>query len=82
MSNGGVPREARSPLIFAAAAANAWLRGLSIPRVALHYRYEPLTALLLIWRFRRDYGAVHVGRFVPAGVLKKAGELFGRQDEV
>ncbi len=49
---------------------------------ALHYRYEPLTALLLIWRFRRDYGAVHVGRFVPAGALKKAAELFGRQDEV
>ncbi len=49
-NNGGLPRELRSELIYAAAAANAWLRGLSLPEVALHYRYEPLTALNLIAR--------------------------------
>jgi hypothetical protein len=30
-NNGGLPRELRSLLIYAAAAVNAWLRGLSIP---------------------------------------------------
>jgi hypothetical protein len=49
-NSGGVPRQLRSELIYAAAAANAWLRGLSVPCVALHYRYEPLTALNLIAR--------------------------------
>ena len=35
MSEGGVPRQLHDSLIFAAAAANAWLRGLSLPVVAL-----------------------------------------------
>ena len=37
-NNGGLSRELRSELIYAAAAANAWLRGLSLQRVALNYR--------------------------------------------
>jgi len=75
MPNGGIPRALHSSLIFAAAAANAWLRGLSIPRVALHYRYEPLTALNLIWRMARQYGAVNLAPFVPANVLERARTL-------
>jgi hypothetical protein len=57
---GGVPRELRSLLIYASAAANAWLRGLSIPVVAIHYRYEPITALGLIRRCTHQYGVVNV----------------------
>lgn len=69
MPEGGVPRELHGSLIFAAAAVNAWLRGLSLPLVALNYRYEPLTALNLIWRLSRLYGRVNVAQFVPANVL-------------
>ncbi len=68
-NNGGLPRELRSELIYAAAAANAWLRGLSLPCVALNYRYEPVTALGLIARLRDQYGAKNVEPLVPAGVL-------------
>jgi hypothetical protein len=75
MPDGGVPRVLHSSLIFATAAANAWLRGLSIPRVALHYRYEPLTALSLIWRMARLYGAVNLEQFVPPNVLERARTL-------
>ena len=77
MPEGGVPRELHDSLIHAAAAANAWLRGLSIPVVALHYRYEPLTALNLIWRLCRSYGSVNVGQFVPAHVLESARDTYG-----
>ena len=62
----------RSELMYAAAAANAWLRGLSIPTVALHYRYEPVTALRLIRRCCAQYGAVNVERCVPAHILSCA----------
>jgi hypothetical protein len=59
-NNGGLPRALRSELIYAVAAANAWLRGLSLPDVALHYRYEPLTALNLMARLCRQYGVENV----------------------
>ena len=71
-NNGGVPRELRSELIYAVAAANAWLRGLSIPDVALHYRYEPLTALNLIVRLCDQYGMKNVEPWVPDHVLNCA----------
>ncbi len=71
-SNSGVPREPRSELIYAVAAANAWLRGLSLPEVALHYRYEPLTALNLIARLCRKYGVNNIRPYVPAVVLAHA----------
>jgi hypothetical protein len=77
MGNGGVPRVMRSQLIYAAAAANAWLRGLSLPAVALHYRYEPVTALRLIRRCCHLYGAVNVEPLVPANVLARAHEPDG-----
>ena len=70
--NGGLPRELRSELIYAAAAANAWLRGLPPPCVALHYRYEPLTALNLIARLCRQYGVKNIRPYVPALVLARA----------
>jgi hypothetical protein len=38
------------------------------PCVALHYRYEPLTALGLIRRLCHDYGMVHIERDLPARV--------------
>jgi hypothetical protein len=63
----------RSELIYASAAANAWLRGLSIPCVALHYRYEPLTALHLIRRCCDQYGVINVEPWVPAKVLSACG---------
>lgn len=69
---GGVPRQLHSSLIFAAAAANAWLRGLPLPVVALHYRYEPITALGLIRRLVYQYGLVNVDLWVPAHVLDAA----------
>jgi len=71
-NNGGVPRELRSELMYAVAAANAWLRGLSLPCVALHYRYEPLTALNFMARLCRQYGVKNIRRYVPAGVLARA----------
>ena len=64
-----VPRELRSELIYAAAAVNAWLRGLPLPTVALHYRYEPVTALNLIRRCSKQYGEINVESWVPANVL-------------
>jgi hypothetical protein len=81
MPDGGVPRELHDSLIFAAAAANAWLRGLSLPTVALSYRYEPVTALNLIWRCCRSYGVANVAQFVPANVLAQA-RPFGSEDPV
>jgi hypothetical protein len=71
-NNGGVPRELRSELIYAVAAANAWLRGLSLPCVALHYRYEPITALNLMARLCRQYGVKNIQPYVPAVVLARA----------
>jgi hypothetical protein len=71
-NNGGLSRELRSELIYAAAAANAWLRGLSVPCVALHYRYEPLTALNLIARFCRQYGVKNIRPHVSGIVLARA----------
>jgi hypothetical protein len=62
-----VPRELHSELIYAAAAANAWLRGMSIPLVALHYRYEPITALHLIRRCHDQYG--DLSAWVPDSVF-------------
>ena len=64
-----VPRCLRSELIYAAAAANAWLRGLSLPNVALHYRYEPITAFRLIDRCCSEYGRINVEPWVTADVL-------------
>lgn len=66
-----------SSLIFATAAANAWLRGLPLPVVALHYRYEPITAFGLIRRFVYQYGAVNVDPWVPAHVLDAAATVMG-----
>lgn len=71
-NNGSVPRELRSELIYAAAATNAWLRGLSLPRVALHYRYEPVTAMNLIARFCRRYGVQNIRPYVSGIVLAYA----------
>jgi hypothetical protein len=71
-NNGGLPRELRSELMYAVAAANAWLRGLSLPCVALHYRYEPLTALNLMARLCRQYGVKNIRPYVPAGLLARA----------
>jgi len=59
-------------LIYAVAAANAWLRGLSLPCVALHYRYEPFTALNLIARLCRKYGVNNIRPYVSAVVLAHA----------
>jgi len=71
-NNGGVPRELRSELIYAVAAANAWLRGLPLPCVALQYRYEPITALNFMARLCRQYGVKNVRPYVPAAVLARA----------
>ncbi len=63
-----VPRELRSELIYAAAAVNAWLRGMPVAKVALHYRYEPVTALHLIRRCCEQYGETNLAAWVPANV--------------
>ncbi len=67
-----VPRELRSELIYAAAAVNAWLRGMPVAKVALHYRYEPVTALHLIRRCCEQYGETNLAAWVPASVLRAA----------
>jgi hypothetical protein len=64
-----VPRAIRSELIYAAAAANAWLRGMPLARVALSYRYEPVTAMHLIRRCADEYGEANLAPWVPANVL-------------
>ena len=71
-NNGGLPRALRSELIYAAAAANAWVRGLPLSCVALQYRYEPITALNLLARLCRQYGVKNIRPYVPVVVLARA----------
>jgi hypothetical protein len=65
---GGVPKEVREQLRYAADAINAHQRGMSVPQVALNYRYEPIQAMTMIATCCQDYGfesvAPHVSRHV------------------
>jgi hypothetical protein len=51
-----LPRDVRELARFAADAINAYMRGQSIPAVALHYRYEPITAITTLRHLCSWYG--------------------------
>jgi hypothetical protein len=67
--NGGVPKELRAHLGYAADAINAYQRGLSVPQVALNYRYEPIQAMIMIANCCEEYGFDLVARHVPAHIM-------------
>ncbi len=67
--NGGVPREIREHLGFAADAINAYQHGLSIPQVALGWRYEPGQAMSFIANCVDEYGFNVVERHVPGHIM-------------
>jgi hypothetical protein len=66
---GGVPKDIREQLRFAADAINAHERGMSIPQVALNYRYEPIQAMTMIATCCQDYGFESVAPHVPKHVM-------------
>jgi len=68
-TNGGAPKQIREHLGFAADAINAYQRGLSIPQVALNYRYEPIQAMIMIANCCAEYGFDVVARHVPAHIM-------------
>jgi hypothetical protein len=68
-TSGGVPKQIREHLGFAADAINAYQRGLSIPQVALNYRYEPIQAMSFIANCADEYGFDVVARHVPAHIV-------------
>jgi hypothetical protein len=55
-----LPRDVRELARFAADAVNAYMRGQSIPTVALHYRYEPITAIVVLRHLCLWYGRTNV----------------------
>jgi hypothetical protein len=60
-----LPRDVRELARFAADAVNAYMRGQSIPAVALHYRYEPITAITTLRHLCLWYGRANVELVVP-----------------
>lgn len=68
-TRGGVPKEIREQLHYAADAINAHQRGLSIPTVALNYRYEPIQAMTMIAVCCQDYGFEGVAPHIPRHVM-------------
>jgi hypothetical protein len=66
---GGIPKDVRAELGYAVDAINAHQRGLSVPTVALNYRYEPIQALMMIATCCQDYSFDLVARHVPGHVL-------------
>jgi hypothetical protein len=68
-TSGGAPKQIREHLGFAAAAINAHQRGLSVPTVALNYRYEPVQAMTFIANCCGEYGFDSVARHVPAHIM-------------
>lgn len=66
---GGVPKDVREQLRFAADAINAHERGMSVPQVALNYRYEPIQAMTMIATCCQDYGFSAVAPLVPGHVM-------------
>lgn len=68
-TSGGAPKDVREHLGFAADAINAHQRGLSVPAVALNYRYEPIQAMTFIANCCAEYGFDSVARHVPGHIL-------------
>jgi len=66
---GGVPKELREQLRFASDAINAHMRGLSVPEVALNYRYEPIQAMSMIAVCCQDYSFEAVAPWVPKNIM-------------
>ena len=64
-----LPREVRELVRFASDAVNAYSRGRSIPAVALHYRYEPVTAITLLQNCCRWYGRSSVAAVIPRHIF-------------
>jgi hypothetical protein len=66
---GGVPKDVREQLRFASDAINAHERGMSVPEVALNYRFEPIQAMTTIAICCQDYGYESVAPWVPKHVM-------------
>ena len=56
----GLPKDVRELVRFASDAMNAHQRGLSIPTVALHYRFEPGQAESFLRKAIQEYGPENV----------------------
>jgi len=66
---GGVPKDVRAELHYAADAINAHQRGMSVPAVCLHYRYDPIQALTMIATCCADYGYAATAAHVPSHIM-------------
>lgn len=64
-----LPKEVRELARFAADAVNAYMRGRSIPAVALNYRYEPVTGIWMLRHLCWWYGRRNVELVVPRHVF-------------
>lgn len=65
---GQIPKDVRESIQFACDALNAYMRGMSIPDVALSYRYEPGQAELMLRTCMRTYGADAVLNLLPTHI--------------
>lgn len=65
---GQIPKDVRESIQFASDALNAYMRGMSIPEVALSYRYEPGSAELMLRGCMRTYGAEAVLNLLPTHI--------------
>ena len=64
-----LPKSIRQQVRDAVDAINAHQRGLSVPRVCLAYRFDPIQALVLIAMVCRSYGRASVAQWVPQHFL-------------
>jgi hypothetical protein len=80
----GLPKDVRELVRFASDAMNAHLRGLSIPTVALHYRFEPGQAESTLRKAIQEYGPENVRpyctRYTFSLFWPPTGRLAARQD--
>jgi hypothetical protein len=65
----GLPKDVREHIRFAVDAINAHQRGMSVPRVALNYRYEPGQAETFLRNVILEYGAKAVRQHCPANIF-------------
>jgi hypothetical protein len=66
---GGVPKDVREELPFAVTLSMHHERGMSIPQVALNYRYEPIQAMTMIVTCCQGSGFSALVPHVPRHVM-------------
>jgi hypothetical protein len=63
-----LPKDVRELARFGSDAINAHMRGMSVPAVALRYRYEPITAIVMLRNLCSWYGEKNVELIIPAHI--------------